>query len=288
MALFGVLAKPIVGALDAATHAGYYFAFFKYIYFLIFLIRSLSLFFPTIYNQLSGEIGQNIAKYISSEYFPPPSRKRFTILFGPDGRLLRYDTISSLGRYACLEAKERSLDALGGMESVITDGINIIQDIKDTSKSIMNQSIKIPGRGYSTTLLPTSSIASSSDNSTTKSTPPNILSYLSFWKTDSKSNLGHKNSPQNYEKFDEDPTQEYPETYIYTCNFIRNHTIHSRLTHLVVISTLRVVLIECKQDTSEEGVDFKELWAVNNLNIYYIPFNLFNCYVILLPFIIIL
>jgi hypothetical protein len=39
------------------------------------------------------------------------------------------------------------------------------------------------------------------------------------------------------------------------------------LTHLVVISTLRVVVIECKQDTREEGVDFKELWAVYNLNI---------------------
>jgi len=180
---------------------------------------------------------------------------------------LRYDTITSLGRYACLEAKERTLDALGGMESVITDGISMIQDIKDTSKSIINQSIKIPGRGYSTTLLPTSSIPSSSDKSTTKSTPDKILSYLRFWKTGSKSNLYHKNSPQNYEKFDEDPTQEYPEAYIYTCNFVRNHTIHSRLTHLVVISTLRVVVIECKQDTREEGVDFKELWAVYNLNI---------------------
>lgn len=187
--VFGVLAKPMVGALDAATH--------------------------------TGDLLRKGAQYIASEYFPPQLRKRYSVIFGPDGRLLPYDALNSLGKYVM--SKSRTLDAIGGMETVITESWSVVENIRK---------------------LMTTAHASEEKLST-----ENVSEEAMF----------------NHDLKDD--------CIIYTANFDRSDGVHRKMSSLIIITMMKIDLVECKQSRNEEGVDFKKIWSCPHENIDSIKMN---------------
>ena len=84
--LVGVFSKPVVGALDAVAHLG-------------------------------GTV-QEMAKYIGSDIAMPTQRRRYPSIFGPDRRLVPYNTYTSLGYHAIMKSKVERLDATAGLRIV--------------------------------------------------------------------------------------------------------------------------------------------------------------------------
>lgn len=158
--------------------------------------------------------------------------------------------MNCLGSYALKRSSERSLDALSEMESVLTNSIGIFSNFARSAPVARPRSDSINFNESSARLVLNDKASSS-------------LNFFNFWNKAAADNT-NRNSIRINEKINrlDAYNNGTTESVIIASFFDRSLVVYRKITHIVVITTLRLIVIECKRDMSEDGIDFKEIWQV--------------------------